>query len=68
MKVYFEQHSPDMISTFTPGQGWYTFKSMSDMTGTLSMEHGNALELIELTPELYNSMLASGDFDGYEPC
>ncbi|MEZ8360660.1 hypothetical protein AB6C40_10210 [Vibrio splendidus] len=67
MKVYYEQVSADMVSTFTPGQGRYSFKSMSDMNSTLSSEYGDSLELVDLTPELYRSMLASGDFDGYEP-
>ncbi|WP_342651946.1 hypothetical protein NM449_00080 [Vibrio metschnikovii] len=67
MKVFYDEISPDMISTFTPGEGWYTFKSMSSMTSTLNSEHGDALELVELTPDLYNKMMASGDFDGYEP-
>lgn len=67
MKVFYDEISPEMISTFTPGEGWYTFKSMSDMTGTLNAEYGDALELIELTPDLYNTMLDAGDFDGYEP-
>lgn len=67
MKIFYDEISPEMISTFTPGEGWYTFKSKSDMTGTLNAEYGDALELIELTPDLYNKMLEAGDFDGYDP-
>ncbi len=67
MKVYFDEISSEMVSTFTPGEGFYTFKSIKDMRNCLESEHGDDLELIELTPELYNSMLKAGDFDGYEP-
>ncbi|GLO60950.1 hypothetical protein MACH09_14580 [Vibrio sp. MACH09] len=65
MKVYYDVHSEDMISTFTPNEGWYTFKSLSDMQDTLSRQYGDALELIVLTPELHKSMLEAGDFDEY---
>ncbi|GLO60943.1 hypothetical protein MACH09_14510 [Vibrio sp. MACH09] len=65
MKVYYDVHSEDMISTFTPNEGWYTFKSLSDMQDTLSRQYGDDLELIVLTPELHKSMLEAGDFDGY---
>ncbi|BDR16319.1 MULTISPECIES: hypothetical protein [Vibrio] len=67
MKIYYEQVAPDMISTFTPGEGWYTFKSMDMMHASLGSEFGEQLELIEFTPEMYESMRQSGDFDGYEP-
>jgi hypothetical protein len=67
MKVYFDADMPDMVSTFTPGLGWYTYKSVSDMQSTLNAEYGEALDLIELTPDLYNKMREAGDFDGYGP-
>lgn len=63
MKVYYEEVSAEEVSTFTPGQGWYSFKSMPDMSSTLSAEFGDSLELIDLTPELYRSILASGEFE-----
>ncbi|WCE32638.1 hypothetical protein [Vibrio sp. SCSIO 43137] len=67
MKVYYDASCEEMISTFTPDEGWYTFKSLGEMHQVLSFEHGDDLELIELTPELHKSMLDAGDFDGYEP-
>ncbi|EJP3281888.1 hypothetical protein NU207_000834 [Vibrio parahaemolyticus] len=67
MKVFYDEISHDMISTFTPGEGWYTFKSMDMMEASLTAEFGDSLELIELTPELYDEKLAAGDFDGYDP-
>lgn len=67
MKIYYEIFSPDHISTFTPGDGWYTFKSVSCMEASLQSEYGDELEMIEFTPELYRSMTDAGDFDGYEP-
>lgn len=67
MKVYFDADMPDMISTFTPGFGWYTYKSIFEMKSSLSAEYGGSLELIELTPELYNTMLEAGEFVGYDP-
>ncbi|MGR5238157.1 hypothetical protein [Vibrio alfacsensis] len=67
MKIYYEQISPEMISTFTPNEGWYTFKSMSIMLASLRTEFGEQLELIEFTPEMYENMRQSGEFDAYEP-
>ncbi|KIN11316.1 hypothetical protein SU60_08210 [Vibrio mytili] len=67
MKIFYDEISPDMISTFTPGEGWYTFKCKDMMIASLTAEFGDALELIELTPDLYNTMLDAGDFEGYEP-
>lgn len=67
MKVYFDEVSPEMVSTFTPGEGFDEFKSISEMKAILSAEHGDELELIELTPELYAAMYDSGEFVGYEP-
>jgi len=67
MKVYFDEVSPEMVSTFTPGEGFDEFKSISEMKAILSAEHGDELELIELTLELYAAMYDSGEFVGYEP-
>nr|WP_086940026.1 hypothetical protein [Thaumasiovibrio occultus] len=63
-KVYYEE-ADDIVRTFTHSDGWYTCKSHS----IFEMEFGddNQYEKILMTPELYNQMLESGDFDGHEP-
>lgn len=64
--VYYDEVSPEMISTFTEQDGFYTFKSWQELKTTCSMDYGE-YELVELTTERYNEMLDAGIFEGHEP-
>ncbi|WP_064604176.1 hypothetical protein [Photobacterium sp. J15] len=66
IKVFYDATTPDMISTFTEQDGFYTFKSWDDLKAVCSMDY-DEYELVELTPELYNEMLVAGVFEGHEP-
>ncbi|MCQ1056917.1 hypothetical protein LRP52_02380 [Photobacterium sp. ZSDE20] len=65
-KVYFDEVTPEMISTFTEQDGFYTFKSWEALKVSCATDYGD-YDLVELTPELYNEMLDSGMFEGHEP-
>lgn len=67
VKVYLDDATPDMPITFIPNEGWYTWKSKQMMWTELASDFGENFEIIPLTPELQQQMLAAGDFDGYEP-
>lgn len=66
IKVYYDEVTPNMISTFTHQDGFYTFKSWVELRNTCAADYGD-YELIELTPKLYNEMLESGAFESHEP-
>lgn len=68
MKVFFEIINHELVEVFIPDVGFSEFTGSHAIDLMLSKmlgRYGCSLELVELTDDLFDEMLDSGQFEGY---
>lgn len=69
MNVYFEIFSHEFVEVFIPDIGFIEFTgthAIDSMLSKMIERYGSSLNLIEFTDDLFDGMLDSGEFEGYD--